>query len=137
MNIFVNLPIADIDRSRAFFTAIGWSINENFSDENAACIVVDDDKFLMVLRRPFYESFLEGKTVGEATTTSLALISFDLPSRNAVDAFVEKVAAAGGKVGKTQDLGFMYQRQFDDPDGNHFEPFWMDAAAAESGPPAE
>ncbi|OJX65623.1 MAG: hypothetical protein BGO95_01860 [Micrococcales bacterium 73-13] len=137
MHIFVNLPVADVERSKAFFTAIGWSINEQFTDENAACVVLDEDKFLMVLRRDFYATFLEGKQVGDPVTTSLALVSFDLPSKEEVDAFIDRVAAAGGEVGKTSDLGFMYQRQFDDPDGNHFEPFWMDPVAAESGPPAE
>jgi len=137
MQIFINLPVEDVDRAKAFYTALGWSINENFTDANAACVVLDDDKYLMVLRRDFYATFLDGKTVGDPSTTSLALVSFDLPSREAVDAFTERAAAAGARIGMTQDLGFMYQRQFDDPDGNHFEPFWMDPAAAESGPPAE
>ncbi len=138
MNIFVNLAVADLERSKAFYTAIGWTINENFTDDNAACIVIDDDKYLMILRRDFYAGFLpEGKTIGDPATTSLALLAFDLPSKADVDAFMDGVAAAGGKVGKTEDLGFMYQRQFDDPDGNHFEPFWMDPATAESGPPTE
>jgi len=137
MQIFINLPVENVDRAKAFYTALGWSINENFTDENAACVVIDDDKYLMVLRRDFYATFLDGKAVGDPTTTSLALVSFDLPSKEAVDAFAERAAAAGARIGKTQDLGFMYQRQFDDPDGNHFEPFWMDPVAAESGPPAE
>ncbi|WP_298128953.1 VOC family protein [Micropruina sp.] len=137
MHIFINLPVADVERAKAFFVAIGWSINENFTDENAACVVIEDDKYLMVLRRDFYQTFLDDKQVGDPATTSLALISFDLPSKGDVDAFVDRVAAAGGVVGRTQDLGFMYQRQFDDPDGNHFEPFWMDPVAAQQGPPAE
>ena len=137
MHIFINLPVADVERANAFFVAIGWSINENFTDENAACVVIEDDKYLMVLRRDFYQTFLDDKQVGDPATTSLALISFDLPSKGDVDAFVDRVAAAGGVVGRTQDLGFMYQRQFDDPDGNHFEPFWMDPVAAQQGPPAE
>ncbi len=92
----------------------------------------------MILRRDFYSGFLpEGKTIGDPATTSLALIAFDLPSKADVDAFMDGVVAAGGKSGKTVDLGFMYQRQFDDPDGNHFEPFWMDPVAAENGPPSE
>lgn len=137
MSIFVNLPTADVERAKTFYSALGWSINELFSDENAACVVIDETTYLMVLRRDFYAGFLDGKEVGDPATTSLALISFDLPSKEDVDAFIDRVAAAGGKVGKTNDLGFMYQRQFDDPDGNHFEPFWMDPAAAAGGPPAE
>lgn len=137
MSIFVNLPTADVERAKTFYSALGWSINELFSDENAACVVIDETTYLMVLRRDFYAGFLDGKQVGDPATTSLALISFDLPSKEDVDAFIDRVEAAGGKVGKTNDLGFMYQRQFDDPDGNHFEPFWMDPAAAAGGPPAE
>lgn len=138
MGIFVNLPVADVERSKAFYTALGWRINELFTDENAACVEMGDDDYLMVLRRDFYATFLGGrKDVGDAATTSLALIAFSLESREAVDAFMARAEAAGARVGETQDLGFMYQRQFDDPDGHHFEPFWMDPAAAESGPPAE
>ncbi len=138
MHIFVNIPAADLSRSRAFYEGIGWSINESFSDENAICVVMEQDKFLMVLRRDFYQGFLpEGKQVGDPATTSLALVSFDLPSREDVDAFVARAADAGGAAGAPKDLGFMYQHQFDDPDGNHFEPFWMDPVAAQSGPPAE
>lgn len=138
MPFFVNLPVADLERSKSFYTALGWSINEAFTDENAACIVLGNDDYLMVLRRDYYETFLGGrKAVGDPGTTSLALLSFDLPTREAVDAFADRAAAAGATVGKTVDLGFMYQRQFDDPDGNHFEPFWMDPAAAEAGPPSE
>lgn len=135
-NLFVNLPTADLDRAKAFFEAIGWRINPAFTDENAACVVIDEDKYLMVLRRDFYAGFLDGKEVGDPATTSLALISFTLPSRDEVDAFAARAEAAGGKLGRTVDYGFMYQRQFDDPDGNHFEPFWMDPVAAEQGPEA-
>lgn len=137
-SIFINIPTTDLDRAKRFFTDLGWSINPLFSDENAASVVIDEDKFLMVLRRDFYATFVDplGKTVGDPSTTSLALISFSLPSREEVDAFVERAAAAGAKLGPRQGLGFMYQRQFDDPDGNHFEPFWMDPTAAEQGPEA-
>jgi len=138
MALFVNLPIADVERSKSFYTALGWSINESFTDENAACVVISDENYLMVLRRDFYASFLEGrKEVGDPAATSLALIAFDLGSREEVDAFIARAEAAGAKIGKTVDLGFMYQRQFDDPDGNHFEPFWMDPVAEQSGPSAQ
>lgn len=135
-DFFVNLPTSDVQRAKSFFTALGWTINLKFSDENAVCVVIDHDKYLMVLARDFYAGFLDDKQVGDPATTSLALLSFSLPSREEVDGFIARVEAAGGKVGRTQDLGFMYQRQFDDPDGNHFEPFWMDPTAAEEGPEA-
>ncbi len=133
-NIFVNLPTADVSRALAFFSALGWTINPLFTDENAVCVVIDDDKYLMVLRRDFYAGFLDGKQLGDPATTSLALVAFSLDSREAVDAFIDRAETAGARIGRTQDFGFMYQRQFDDPDGNHFEPFWMDPAASEQGP---
>lgn len=137
--LFVNIITDDLPRARQFFTSVGWIINPNFSDDNAICVVLSEHNYLMVLTRSFYAHFLEGtgKVTGDAKTQSLALISFSLDSREAVDHFVARAEGAGAKVGKTQDLGFMYQRQFDDPDGNHFEPFWMDPGAAESGPPQE
>ena len=137
-SLFVNISTADVERAKSFYTALGWTINPNFSNENAASVVIDDDKFLMVLARDYYQEFLDGtgKQVGDPATTSLALISFSLESREAVDQFAEKVIAAGGKVDEPKDHGFMYQRSFEDPDGNRFEPFWMDPAAAEGGPDA-
>lgn len=137
--LFVNLVTDDLPKARAFYEALGWSIDPRFSDDNAISVVISEENYLMVLRREFYDSFLEGtgKVSGDARTTSLALISFDLPSREAVDEFTRKAADAGGKVGKTQDLGFMYQTQFDDPDGNHFEPFFMDESAVQDGPPQD
>lgn len=137
--LFVNLVTDDLDRSRDFYTALGWEINPMFSDENAISVVISEHNYLMVLRREFYNSFLEGtgKVAGDAKTSSLALISFNLDSRAAVDEFAEKARAAGAKMGKVSDLGFMYQVQFDDPDGNHFEPFFMDEAAAQNGPPQD
>jgi len=133
-NLFVNLPTSDVERAKTFFAAIGWRINPLFTDENAVCVMIDDDKFLMVLRRDFYAGFLDDKQVGDPATTSLALMAFSLDSREAVDEFAARAEAAGARLGRTQDFGFMYQRQFDDPDGNHFEPFWMDPVAAEQGP---
>jgi predicted lactoylglutathione lyase len=132
MNIFVNFPVADVERSKAFFTALGWSINEKATDENAACFFLDDDKYVMALRRDYYASLGGGDTgVSDLATTSLTTIAFDFPTRADVDEFVAKAEAAGAKLGGTDDYGFMYQRQFDDPDGNHFAPFWM----SPDGPP--
>lgn len=134
--LFVNLPTADVERAREFFSALGWTINPLFSDENAICVVIDENAYLMVLRRDFYQTFVPDKEVGDPASTSLALISFTLPSREAVTEFIERAAAAGATVSPTKDLGFMLQGAFDDPDGNHFEPFWMDPVAAENGPDA-
>ena len=133
MNFFANFPVADLERSKAFYTALGWSLNEAVTDDNAACFILDDDLYLMALRRDYYASLGDGsKQVGDPMTTSLVTFAFDFPTRADVDAFVAKAEAAGAKLGGTDDYGFMYQRHFDDPDGNHFAPFWMDP----DGPPA-
>ena len=129
MNFFANFPVADLDRSKAFFTALGWKLNETVSDDNAACFILEDDLYLMALRREFYASLGDGsKEIGDPATTSLVTFAFDFPTRADVDSFVEKAEAAGAKIGETADYGFMYQRQFEDPDGNQFAPFWMDSA---------
>ncbi len=126
MNFFANFPVADLDRSKAFFSALGWTINEKATDDNAACFIVGDQVYLMALRRDFYLSLGDGsKQVGDPATTSLVTFAFDFPTREEVDAFVTRAEAAGAKLGSTDDYGFMYQRQFEDPDGNQFAPFWM------------
>ena len=96
MNFFANFPVADLERSKAFFTALGWSINEAVTDDNAACFVLDDDLYLMALRRDYYASLGDGsKQVGDPATTSLVTFAFDFPTRADVDAFVAKAEAAG------------------------------------------
>lgn len=137
--LFVNLVTDDLPAARAFYEALGWEINPMFSDDNAISVVISEENYLMVLRREFYDTFLEGtgKTSGDAKSSSLAMVAFSLDSREAVDEFGKRARAAGAKIGKTTDLGFMYQIQFDDLDGNHFEPFYMDEAAAQSGPPQD
>jgi uncharacterized protein len=133
MPFYANFPVADLERTKAFFTALGWRLNEQVTDDNAACFAIDDHTYLMALRRDYYASLGDGsKEVGDPATTSMVTFAFDLPSRADVDAFVAKAEAAGAKLGPRDDYGFMYQWQFDDPDGNHFAPFWMDP----EGPPS-
>jgi predicted lactoylglutathione lyase len=134
MNFFANIPVADLDRSRAFFTALGWATDERFGDVNAACFVLDDGVHLMLTTRDFFAGLGDGsKQVGDPAATTLVAFAFDFPSRDDVDAFIERARGAGAKIGATDDYGFMYQRDFQDPDGHQFAPFWMDPA----GPPAK
>lgn len=134
MNFFANIPVADLDRSKAFFTSLGWTTDERLGDVNAACFVLADGVHLMVTTRDFFASLGDGrKQVGDASTTSLVAFAFDFASRDEVDAFVERAGAAGAKIGSTDDYGFMYQRDFEDPDGNQFAPFWMHP----DGPPTQ
>jgi hypothetical protein len=129
--IFVNLPVTDLDTSKKFFTELGYSINPQFSDENAASVVISDTIVAMLLTKPFYQGFTK-KQIADATKTSEVLICLSAESREKVDELVEKAIAAGGSAsGETQDHGFMYGRAFDDPDGHTWEVMWMDPAAVE------
>ena len=85
MNFFANFPVADLDRSKAFFTALGWGLNEAVTDDNAACFILDDDLYLMALRRDYYASLGDGsKQIGDPATTSLVTFAFDFPTREDV-----------------------------------------------------
>ena len=127
--IFVNLPVSDVARARAFHQALGHTINEKFSDATAACVVVSETIYLMVLSRQRFGEFAT-LPVADPKATTACLVALSQDSRDAVDAFVTAALLAGGSEPKpVSDLGFMYQRTIADPDGNVFEPFWMDPAA--------
>ncbi|HLL32591.1 MAG TPA: VOC family protein [Streptomyces sp.] len=129
--IFVNLPVADLDASKKFFTELGYSINPQFSDETAAGVVISDTIVTMLLTKEKYAQFTK-KEIADATRTSEVLIALSAESREKVDELVDKAIAAGGTAsGETQDLGFMYGRSFDDLDGHTWEAVWMDPAAIE------
>ncbi len=127
--IFVHLPVKDLDRSVAFFTALGFSFNPQFTDENATCMLVGENIFVMLLVEPYFATFT-GKPVSDATRQTEVLVALALESREAVDGMVEKVVAAGGTVTQpARDLGFMYQQSFADLDGHQWEPFHMNPDA--------
>ncbi|NJP52874.1 VOC family protein [Streptomyces sp. SBST2-5] len=129
--IFVNLPVSDLAASRKFFTELGYSINEQFSDENAASVVISDTIVAMLLTKEYYSTFTK-KEIVDATKASEVLIALSAESREKVDELVDKAIAAGGSPsGETQDHGFMYSRAFDDLDGHTWEVVWMDPAAVE------
>ncbi|MFJ5264576.1 VOC family protein [Streptomyces sp. NPDC088387] len=129
--IFVNLPVSDLDASKKFFTELGYSLNPQFSDENAASVVISDTIVAMLLVKPFYSTFTK-KEIVDATTSSEVLIALSAESREKVDELVDKAIAAGGTPsGEPQDHGFMYGRNFDDLDGHTWEVIWMDPAAVE------
>lgn len=132
--IFVNLPVHDLDRSMRFFAALGFQHNPQFTDATAACIVISDTIYLMLLTRDRFRDFAP-LPVAETTETTAVLVALSCDSRADVDTMAAAAIAAGGHEPKTAtDMGFMYTRTFLDPDGNVFEPFWMDPAAAEGGP---
>lgn len=130
--IFVNLPVSDLPRSRAFYQGIGFGINEQFSDDSAACVVISDTICLMLLTRAKFASFTR-LPVGDPAQACAALFALSQEDKPAVDRMVAAALAAGGSEPRpTEDLGFMYQRTFADPDGHTFEPFWMDPATVQS-----
>ncbi|MEV0240083.1 VOC family protein [Streptomyces sp. NPDC050674] len=129
--IFVNLCTRDLDASKKFFTQLGFAINEQFSDDTTASVVISDTIVVMVHTEDKYLQFTK-KRVADSTTTSEVLLALSAESREKVDELVEKAVAAGGSVsGETQDHGFMYGRAFDDVDGHTFEVVWMDPAAVQ------
>jgi len=133
--IFVNLPVADLARSVHFYEAIGARKEPKFSNEAAAMMVFSDTISVMLLTHDFYKGFT-GKQIADAHQTSEVLIALSADSPAAVDAMVDAATSAGGKAdpGPKQDMGgLMYGRSFEDPDGHHWEPMWMDAKAAEQG----
>lgn len=133
-NIFVNLATDDLERSKAFYTALGADINPLFTDDNAACIVWDDNVYFMVLRREYFSTFTD-KALADPKTTAQVLVALSRDSRDDVDAVVEAGLGAGGSEPRpATDLGFMYNRDLEDPDGNILEFLYMDPAAAEQGP---
>jgi uncharacterized protein len=135
--VFVNLPVTDLPRARSFYTGVGYTINEMFSDDTAACVVVSEQIFFMILTRPKFADFID-RPLGDPSKTVSALIALNADSRADVDAWADRALAHGGRDnGKTQDLGFMYSRSLSDPDGNVIEMFWMDPAAASGGPPQD
>ena len=135
--MFVNLPVTDLDRAKAFYTAIGFTINPLFTDHNAACVVVEEDhSYFMLLVREYFQTFSD-RPIGDPSATVSATTAIFLDSREAVDASVASGLAAGGSEAQpASDYGFMYQRQLTDPDGNILEFGYMDPVASQQGPEA-
>ena len=126
--IFVNLPVKDLDRSMAFFRALGLEFNPDFTDERAACLVFSDDIYAMLLTEPFFATFTP-KPVADATKATEVMTALSADSREAVDALVGKAVKAGGtEAHEPIDHGFMYERLFSDPDGHVWAIVWMDTA---------
>ncbi|MDQ0824550.1 putative lactoylglutathione lyase [Arthrobacter sp. B2I5] len=135
--MFVNLPVTDLERAKAFYTAVGFTINPLFTDHNAACVVVEEDhSFFMLLVREYFQTFTN-RPIGDPSAAVSVSTAVFLDSRDAVDASVASGIAVGGSEAQpASDYGFMYQRQLTDPDGNILEFGYMDPAAAEQGPEA-
>ena len=133
--IFVNLAVRDLKRSIDFFSSLGFEFNQQFTDDKAACMVISEDAYVMLLTEPFFKTFTK-RAVCDTTTATEGLFALSCESRTEVDRLVEKAIAAGGQHAMDpQDLGFMYNSSFYDLDGHHWEVLWMDPAAIQQ--PAE
>jgi predicted lactoylglutathione lyase len=135
--MFVNLPVTDLERAKAFYTALGFTINPMFTDDNAACVVVEEDhNYFMILKRDFFQTFTD-KPIGDNAVNPTVATAIFLDSRGLVDqAVANGVSGGGSEPSEAADYGFMYQRTLNDPDGNIIEFGWMDPKAAQQGPPA-
>jgi predicted lactoylglutathione lyase len=132
--LFLNLPVADLAASRAFFAKLGFEFNEKFCDAGAACMVVSEGAFVMLLQRDRFAEFVTKPLANSDETTGLT-VCVSAESRAEVDSLADTAGNAGaGDAKGPQDYGFMYQRSFYDLDGHLWEIAWMDPVAVEKGP---
>lgn len=124
--IFVNLPVKDLSKSIEFYKKLGFSINPQFTDETAACVVISDDIYAMILTQDKFKQFTK-KEIADSTKTTEVLVALTAASRAKVDEFVKKAVEGGGKIHRDpEDHGWMYGHSIEDPDGHIWEIFWMD-----------
>lgn len=124
--IFVNLPVKDLNKSVEFFTKVGFTFNPQFTDENATCMIIGENIFAMLLVEPYFSSFIT-KPIAEAHKVCEVINAFSVGSREEVDAIADRAIAAGGRNYKEpEDHGWMYGRSFEDPDGHLWEFSYMD-----------
>jgi uncharacterized protein len=128
-NIFVNLPVKDLNKTVEFFTKLSFTFNPQFTDENATCMIVGKDIFVMLLVEKFFKTFTK-KEISDTTKNTEAIVALSAQSREEVDQMMEKVVNAGGKEARDpQDHGWMYGRSFEDINGHLWEIFYMDESA--------
>jgi predicted lactoylglutathione lyase len=129
--IFVNLPVKDLDRSKTFFGKLGYSFNPKFTDDTAACMVISDDIYAMLLTHPKFAQFTN-KSIADATKTTEVLVAVSTDSRDKVNEIVDTALKAGAtEFAEPKDYGFMFYRSFNDLDGHIWEILWMDPKAAQ------
>lgn len=129
--MFVNLPVKDLKRSMAFYKALGFTFNPQFTDDTAACMVISEHNYAMLLTHEKFKSFAT-KPMADVKNTTAVAIALALDSKAEVDDMTAKAVKAGGTEPRpVSDYGFMVQRTFEDPDGHTWEPFYMDPAYVE------
>ncbi|GAA2477070.1 VOC family protein [Streptomyces gobitricini] len=129
--IFVNLPVKDLETSKAFWSKMGYSFNEQFSDDRTACLVISDTIFVMLLTEPRFKDFTK-KEIADAARSTEAIFALSADSRDRVDQLCDAALASGGSPANDPlDYGTMYARSFQDPDHHLWEVVWMDPAAVQ------
>ena len=127
--IFINLPVKDLNKSKEFFAKLGFTFNPQFTNQNAACMIISEDNYAMLLVESFFKTFTK-KEIVDAKKNTEVLIALSAENKAKVDEMLGKALAAGAKEPRApQDHGFMYGRSFEDPDGHIWEIFWMDPKA--------
>jgi predicted lactoylglutathione lyase len=125
--IFINLPVKDLNKSIEFFSRLDFKFNPQFTDENATCMIIGENIFAMLLVKKFFKTFTPGKEIADAEKSTEVLVALSVESRAEVDGMIKKAIDAGGKEYRTaQDYGWMYGRAFEDLDGHIWEVGYMD-----------
>ena len=127
-SIFINLPVKDLAASKEFYTSLGWTLDANFSNDDAGAITISDTVSVMLLTHEHWARFSD-KPVADTTSTSAVINCVGLDESEEVDTLVDRAVAAGAVEGRPQSLGFMRSRAFSDPDGHAWEAMWMDPLA--------
>jgi predicted lactoylglutathione lyase len=131
--IFVNLPVRNLDKTKEFFSKLGYTFNAQFTDDKAASLVISEDIYAMLITEAFFKTFIPNREISDTSKVKEVLIALSTDTKQQVDEMVDKAIAAGGKQFRNpEDHGFMYARSFEDLDGHVWEVVWMDPANIQS-----
>jgi uncharacterized protein len=134
MQTFVNLPVKDLTKATEFFSKLGFSFDEQFTDENATRMIISDDTSVMLETEPFFKGFIEPQDIADTSRSREVIVGLSTETREQVDDLAEKALAAGGEaMGEPEDHGFMYMRGFRDLDGHQWSFIYMDMSAIPEG----
>lgn len=124
--VFINLPVKDLNKSVSFFTGLGYTFNQQFTDENATCMIISDYIFAMLMTDSYFKTFTK-KAISDAKTSTEVLIALDTGSREETQQIIDKAKELGATIySEPQDHGWMYQHSFADLDGHQWEFMYMD-----------
>lgn len=125
-SIFLNLPVKDLEKTKEFFLKLGYTFNQQFTDEKAASLVISENIYAMLITEPYFKTFIPNNEIADTGKAKEVLVALSADSRQQVDELADKAIAAGGKKFRDpEDHGFMYSRSFEDLDGHVWEVFWM------------